>query len=169
MKQSILILLLILLIAACTPAKKLVHKKPVSDEQESSKYDESFDPLSLNDDDIIVKPSNETEAVEKKSTEKNKNILEQKKLIREVDGYRVQLLATSSIESATLIKQKAEEQFLELQHKVYWSFEAPFYKIRIGDVLTRSEAETIRDLARSLGYDQAFPVRSKVFPPDNQK
>ena len=164
MRQSIPILILVVFIAACTPSKKLVNKEPLAENQEHSKYDESFDPLSLNDDDIIIQAKTETEVVEKKKSEKTTS--DQTKILREIDGYRVQLLATRSIESATLIKQRAEEQFLKLNHKVYWSFEAPFYKVRIGDVLTRTDAESIRDLARSMGYDQAFPVRSKVMPPD---
>lgn len=164
MKQFILMLTLLVLIAACSPSKKLVHTETPAENQNKSKYDESFDPLSLNDDDIIIQAKTEAEVLEKDKTE-NKAV-EKAKILREIDGYRVQLLATRSIESATLVKQRAEEQFREYNHKVYWSFEAPFYKVRIGDVLTRTEAEAIRDLARSLGYDQAFPVRSKVMPPD---
>ncbi len=166
MKQSILILSLVFMIAACTSSKKMVKEELPAENQKSSKYDESFDPLSLDDDDIVIQAKTEAEVAEKKKTEKKTS--DQTKIFREIDGYRVQLMATRSIESATLVKQRAEKQFLKHKHKVYWSFEAPFYKVRIGDVLTRTEAESIRDLAKSLGYDQAFPVRSKVILPDQQ-
>ena len=167
MKHLRLIIPLIIFIMGCTASQKTLSEKPEMQEKKSI-YDESFDPLSLKDDDIVISNVEEAKKEELKPDQK-KILIEEKTVIeKEVDGYRVQLLATRSIESATLIKQKAEEQFQSYNHKVYWSFEAPFYKIRIGNVLKRTEAEAIRDLAKKLGYDQAFPVRSKVFPPDNQ-
>jgi len=165
MKYTRLLIPVLVFIFGCGTTQKAVKVQPDQAEKTSS-YDESFDPLSLKDDDIVIKPASESgeeQAESAKKTEKK----EDTQIQTEVDGYRVQLLATRSIESATLIKQKAEEQFLPYNYKVYWSFEAPFYKIRIGDVLKRTDAEAIRDLAKSLGYDQAFPVRSKVHPPEN--
>ena len=167
MKQLRLIIPLIIFIIGCTASQKTVSEQPEVQEKKSI-YDESFDPLTLHDDDIVIGKAKEAKKEERKPDQKKIPTEEKTIISKEVDGYRVQLLATRSIESATLIKQKAEEQFRSHNHKVYWSFEAPFYKIRIGDVLKRTDAEVIRDLAKTLGYDQAFPVRSKVYPPDNQ-
>ena len=66
------------------------------------------------------------------------------------------------MESATLTEQKAITQFEPLNYKVYLIFEAPFYKIRVGDFRTMHEAESLRDLAKEYGYNESFPVKSKV-------
>ena len=163
MKYTRLLIPVLIFIFGCGTSQKAV-KMQSEQAEKTSAYDESFDPLSLKDDDIVIKPASDPEQKDKTESAKKTEKKEDTQIQTEVDGYRVQLLATRSIESATLIKQKAEEQFRPYNYKVYWSFEAPFYKIRIGDVLKRTDAETIRDLAKSLGYDQAFPVRSKVHP-----
>ena len=166
MKYTRLLIPVLIFVFGCGTSQKAVKVHP-DQVKKTSSYDESFDPLSLKDDDIVIKPVSESAKDQTESTKKSAK-KEDTQIQTEVDGYRVQLLATRSIESATLIKQKAEEQFSPYNYKVYWSFEAPFYKIRIGDVLKRTEAEEIRDLAKKMGYDQAFPVRSKVHPPENQ-
>ena len=160
MKLTLALILITIFISSCGTTQKAVHKP--DDANQPAKYDESFDPLSLNDDDIIISP--DTEPVKTETTVKSKleTEIEENGPAKEVDGYRIQLIATRNIENASLIKQRAEEQFQPLNHEVYLIFEAPFYKIRIADVLRRIEAESIRDTAKELGYDQAFPVRSKV-------
>ncbi len=151
------------LLMACGGQQKVVQK-PVKEES-ASPYDESFDPLSLHDDDITIQPGeHKTNSSSEKKVKKAKQT-ESETVLKETDGFRVQILATRSIETATMVKQQAEEQFKPYDYKVYWQFEAPFYKIRVGDVLKRTDAENIRDLAKQLGYDQAFPVRSKVKVP----
>ncbi len=163
MKYARLLIPILVFVFGCGASQKTVKMQP-DQAKKTSSYDESFDPLSLKDDDIVIKPNSGKQQKDKSTSAKPVEKKEDGQIQTEVDGYRVQLLATRSIESATLIKQKAEEQFAPYDYKVYWSFEAPFYKIRIGDVLKRTEAETIRDLAKTMGYDQAFPVRSKVHP-----
>ena len=165
MRYTRLLIPVLIFVFGCGTSQKAV-KVQSEQAQKIPSYDESFDPLSLKDDDIVIKPTSDSEMAQTKRTKKSAK-KEDTQIQTEVDGYRVQLLATRSIESATLIKQKAEEQFSPYNYKVYWSFEAPFYKIRIGDVLKRTEAEEIRDLAKKMGYDQAFPVRSKVHPAES--
>ena len=151
------------LLMACSGQQKVVQK-PISEES-ASPYDESFDPLSLHDDDITIQPGENKTAATRKVEVKESNQAGSETVLKETDGFRVQILATRSIETATMVKQQAEKQFRPYDHKVYWQFEAPFYKIRVGDVVKRTDAENIRDLAKQLGYDQAFPVRSKVKVP----
>ncbi len=148
------------LLLACAGQQKVIQK-PVS-EKPVSPYDESFDPMSLHDDDISVQPGKNKPSSSRKTKVKKSDQADSETVLKERDGFRVQILATRSIETATMVKQQAEEQFKPYGYKVYWQFEAPFYKIRVGDVIKRTDAENIRDLAKELGYDQAFPVRSKV-------
>ena len=78
---------------------------------------------------------------------------------QEVPGWRVQIFATTDYERASLVKEEAESLF---GLPVYLKFEAPYYKVRVGDCRTRTEAEALRREAIRLGYTSAFPVRASV-------
>jgi septal ring-binding cell division protein DamX len=77
-------------------------------------------------------------------------------------GYRVQILATSNKEKADMFAKEAQARFKD--QKVYVEFISPYYKVRIGDFLTREEAEAFRAKAKSLGYFDAFIVESPITP-----
>ncbi len=163
MKYFILAWFAFALIINCAGPQKTTTDEPEKQPEEEYYYDESFDPVSLDDEDIVIdkeKPGIDAAPVE---TEPNKEAIEEPEIaFKETDGFRVQLLATTSIEKATLVQQTAMNQFEDLKRKTYLIFEAPHYKVRVGDALTRNDAEIIRDQARKLGYDEAFIVRSKV-------
>lgn len=156
MKYYILILAFIL--AACGASKKTV--KDDSGKSGQVAFNESFDPLSLNDDDLVIEARNAGKKEVKDAAKNNATILP----VKEMDGYRVQIVATKNIETASLIEQEATDQFLEKQQKIYLIFEAPLYKVRIGDFTDRDEAEQVQSLARSIGYREAFIVKTKVIP-----
>lgn len=160
MKKAFFLFLAAALIAGCAASKKSIPQ----DQKNGAKgtYDESFDPLSLKDDDIVIgekqAPGKDLKnEIREEDTEPPEDIP-----LTESDGFRVQLLATKSYESATLAQQKAADQFGTMDHEAYIIFNAPQYKVRVGDVITRSQAEDIRDIARDYGYKGAFIVRSKV-------
>jgi len=123
------------------------------------KYDESFDPNSLNDDDIVISG---TPKPTLKNTDAQPGSKKETANYREMNGYRVQVMVTKNIESATLVEDEAREQFKLEGYKTYLVFEGPLYKVRIGDAHNRGEAEKIRDLARDLNYRDAYIVPSKV-------
>jgi len=129
------------------------------------KYDESFDPLLLNDEDITFKkPVNVIEISDtilipsQDSTEQE--IIEENKLI---DGFRIQIISTKDLENAARAKSIAIEQFEDLEIKFYLEFDSPYYKVRLGDFKSRGEAESIREIIRSRGYPKAWIVKTKVW------
>ncbi len=164
-KHVIAIGLTAILLASCASMKKAAAPQPVKEKAAAGAFDESFDPLSLKDDDIVISGKNEQPApkqeyssgVPMSSTSKVST-----DEMQETDGFRVQLFATRSIETATVGQQKAEQLFGAQHQKIYLIFETPFYKLRVGDLLSRKAAEQLRDTAKTYGYDQAFIVRSKV-------
>ena len=153
--RAILILLAMLLFS-CAGTREPVKEETV--EETKSKYDESFDPLSLNDDDIIIAANIKKVPEENKPSEKS----DEHRVQKETSGFRVQILATKNIETASLFEQEASERFEQLGHRTYLVFEAPLYKIRLGDCKDRSEAETLRDTAVEYGYRESFIVKCKV-------
>ena len=96
-----------------------------------------------------------------------KNSIEEIIQLKDLHNLTLRPGTPEDIETATMTKSKAINDFAPYKQKVYFIFEAPFYKIRIGDFTERSKAEKARELARKLGYKEAFVVRSKVRVPKN--
>ena len=166
MKLKILLLfILAVLIAGCASSKKEI--RPGDAGVSENPYDESFDPLTLNDDDIKI-TSNEqsTDGTESSamddSTEQNTDTAVE---MQKRGGFRVQVAATSSLEKATLVQQEISTNFTDKNLKAYLIFETPLYKVRVGDALDRDEANTIRDFMRDNGYKDAFVVPSEIIIP----
>jgi hypothetical protein len=155
-------------IFACASSKQVATDDVDRKKSSDSRYDESFDPLSLDDEDIVITKKENVDKVKNNSDSENKNNSIENIEMREVEGYRVQLMATRSIETATMAQQRALDTFTALEYKVYLIFEAPLYRIRLGDATNRTAAELIREAAKARGYDEAFIVRSKVVVPANQ-
>ncbi len=151
------------MLVSCTSTQRVVIPKK---ENGSTKYDESFDPNSLNDDDIAIAKV-ERKVQDTKETDNNNQISEGEIKFREGRGFRVQLLATKSIETAALTQQEAKDIFNSMKHTVYLVFEAPLHKVRVGDFLSRNDAEDVRDTAKDYGYHEAFIVPSKINIPLN--
>jgi hypothetical protein len=169
MKISLMLLGLTILWSCGTttvkiPASKDTHRSPAVTE-----YDESFDPLTLKDDDITDELKKSAPLADPENKIDGKVEIKSVLSPATVQGYRVQIIATRDIESATLTRQKAEEQFSTTDHKSYLIYEAPQFKIRLGDAATREEAEEIRNLAREYGYRGAFIVRSEVTVRENKQ
>jgi hypothetical protein len=142
---------------SCSGTKEVV--KDETPLQDTYQYDESFDPLSLDDDDILIAGDNNAQVIDNNNINPDtENII----ALKEITGFRVQILATKNIETASLFEQEASERFGHLDHKTYLIFEAPLYKIRIGDCKERTQAEELRDLAMQYGYRESFIVKSKI-------
>ena len=76
------------------------------------------------------------------------------------DGYRIQLMASSSEETIRNKKKSIEK---ELRTDVYIVFDAPYYKVYIGNYTTRRAAERALNKVKQSGYSDAWIVKSKVF------
>lgn len=126
--------------------------------------DESFDPLSLNEKDVIELPESKLKPYARdrmsgRTTPKSGSV----KATEETAGFRVQIFATDLESEARTVEQEALIKFRE---GVYLVFDAPNYKIRVGDCLSRPEANDLRDKAVKLGYRDAWVVQSRVIPPE---
>ncbi len=78
---------------------------------------------------------------------------------RMVEGYRVQLLATREEEVARRARADARTYFPE---NSYLLFDNPYYKLRLGDCLTRTAADSLQQRAMSKGFPGSWIVRSQV-------
>jgi len=163
MKYIIFSISLLLFSFSCTSSKKVIPREDVN-VKETSGYDERFDPLSLDDDDIVIESTQkqDEETKPERAARKPKDKVQEFITEQEVDGYRIQVYASRSIEGATVAQQKAKDEFEPMNHKVYMIFETPFYRIRIGDFVDKISAEEVVETVKSMGYDQAFLVSGKI-------
>ena len=76
-----------------------------------------------------------------------------------IEGYRVQVLATRERFKAEKLQSDLEELF---EYKIYVIFEAPNYKVRIGDFIDRQKAEKFRKKLSDNGYSSAWIIRTKI-------
>ena len=138
----------------CT-GRTVISQKPVLEEQ--------FDPLSLQDDDIweeLRQPApaapETTLAGPDRQAVTDTSQIEQPQYIQ---GFRVQVFASPDRQTALEVRHRAE---LFLEEDVYLEFEAPYYKVRVGDCLSFAEAETLLKKIRKKGYSDAFRVRTTI-------
>lgn len=163
-KAFVYISTLIFLLCYCS-ASQFGWKTEKEPEGETSKknYVEDFDPLALEEEDIEVQPVEKAPAVETEQEEIAETVrsedlaLNQKEMIQ---GFRIQLMATTDEIQVRDAKKRAIFKF---QTGVYLVFEAPHYKLRIGDCATKQEAEELKKEAIRNGFRDAWIVPSKVY------
>jgi hypothetical protein len=79
-----------------------------------------------------------------------------------VPVFRVQILATSSEQSALDAKNRVEKR---LGLAAYISLVDGMYKVRVGDCATREEANKVREKCRGAGYTDAWIVTDVLAAP----
>ncbi len=77
-----------------------------------------------------------------------------------VQGYRVQVVATNNFDEATAARNLLSSALPNLW--VYMVYDAPTYKIRVGDYLNRSDANLSLDSLAAMGYKEAWIVPDRV-------
>jgi len=78
-----------------------------------------------------------------------------------IEGFRVQLLATKQLTNAEKLQK---ELMKSLNQKIYIIFEAPNYKVRIGNFIDRKKAENYRQEMIKGGYSSAWIIRTRIEP-----
>ena len=79
--------------------------------------------------------------------------------ISTLDGYRLQLYESSSVGEAN---KKMGKYRKSLKDSLYLVFDAPLYKIRYGNYVTKNEAEIEKNNLKNKGYRTAWVVKSRI-------
>ena len=80
------------------------------------------------------------------------------------EGFRIQVFSFQDREAAIQAQKKVQANLKDTGVKVYLDEEAPYYKIRVGDYSSRTEAESaLRLLKTSAGYRDAWIVKALVY------
>ncbi|MDZ7624176.1 MAG: SPOR domain-containing protein [Ignavibacteriaceae bacterium] len=84
----------------------------------------------------------------------------ERNIVGTTDGYRVQVLSTDDIDEANRVRAEVYEK--TTRKEVYVIFEPPFYKVKVGDFTSKSEADNLRFKLNQLGYTESKVVQETV-------
>ena len=95
----------------------------------------------------------------------SKNILSNKVSIDStqiiIEGFRVQILATNQLAKA---EELQKDLSIILDQNIYIDFEAPNYKVRVGNFIDRNKAEIFRQNIIKEGYESSWIIRTRIEP-----
>lgn len=81
---------------------------------------------------------------------------------RFVQGFRIQLFQTRDREEADSLVAHYQR---ELGMNIYRPYEAPFFKLKVGDFVNEEDArELLAEIIRKEGLEDAWIVRDRVLP-----
>ena len=75
-------------------------------------------------------------------------------------GYKIQLFSSQDFFAADSIYGRAQRSFAD--YAVERVYNAPYYKIRVGNFINREDAEDLLDRAIHYGYRGSWIIRTKV-------
>ncbi len=153
---------------SCTPVPP-GRVEPSAGRSESEK---DFDPLAQDDDRAIVITSEQDEsgAAMAPADQGGQDSVtgdftgpERPGIVR---GYRVQVSLSDDLREASRVMAEARERF---EQEVYLEYDAPYYKVRVGDCSTERQGEELLQIARRIGYPDAWLVRTIISLNDEQE
>jgi len=117
---------------------------------------------------IVVHKDNRIEALATKQTKVN-NAPAPTNFSGHAKGYRIMVLNTNDRELAYKTKGQLLSRFP--QHAVYMSYQAPFFKLKIGDFLTSTDAADLRKKLANMMPKGVFVVSEMIVvkPTDEAK
>ena len=157
-------LIIMFIIWGCTGSGKLT-KADKNIKEKSGKtgiINENFDPSLLDENELKLK---KTISPESKSDNIDDLLFQspaKAQLSEELEGFRIQICAVSDEAKAMQVQRDVIIKFIN--EDVCMDYNAPYYKVRIGNCLTRYEAEQLQQLAIQKGFADAWVVRTKVKP-----
>lgn len=145
--------------------------KPFQVEEEEPKYEQPKEKkLLLSEYEQTLNPiefDREIEVVQKTrhDDQKQQNPLEIPKdsmVVQEevVQGFRIQIFSSSNVDETTLMKNLALEKFVG--DSIYVVYDAPVYKVRVGDFVNRYEANQRLPEFVDKGYRDAWIVPDRI-------
>lgn len=159
--RLLLLVLLAAFISSCAgtrPSSEPVQK--VETGVQPPGMNEEFDPMTLGDYNFTIKSREKEPELAIVPTQSAAIDSASRNEPETADGFRVQIISTTDENAAREIRKEA---ILKQENDVYLIFDSPYYKVRVGNCLTRSEADELQDLLVKKGFLDAWVIRTKVF------
>jgi hypothetical protein len=167
MKIQILFFVLCVLLlcaAGCASSSPFIldeeAKEKTSKENKLSlaEYEATLNPIEYDQEVEIVEKAH----IEEKKQRSPLDIPKDSMVVEEdvVQGFRIQVFSSSGVDEATLMKDIVAEKFIG--DSVYMVYDAPVYKIRVGDFINRFEANQRLPEFTEKGYRDAWIVPDRI-------
>ncbi len=164
---SIILFLVYTLIQGCKTAEEIKKEEIIKEDINEflTKYEKTFDPAEYDEDvDTILQ-----------LVKKQLDLTETGKIVaisppETIQGFRIQVLFTPDIQQANQLRDELTDRLTDTW--TYIVYDAPYYKIRIGNYSDRAAAAAIMKKLNGLGYKDAWIVPDKIIknppprPPD---
>ena len=155
---------LLLVIFGCSSTGQMIvdDKKTEKEPAKTGIINENYNPTLFDENELKIQ---KTISPESKSDNFDDLLLQSPKeapLPEETDGFRVQICAVVDEIKAKQVQRDAIMQFIN--EEVYLDYHAPYYKVRIGNCLTRYEAEQLQQIVIKKDFADAWVVRAKIKP-----
>jgi hypothetical protein len=107
---------------------------------------------------VVVHKDPRIEMLVKKQIEYNEFITREAR--SKMMGFRIMIMSTNDQNKATSAKSKAYQEFPELRTYLHW--QAPFYKVKVGNFKTREEAEEYIEHVKRIFPSGVYVVRETI-------
>ena len=123
-----------------------------------SEYEGTLNPVDFDHEIEFVQKAQGTERKQPNTLEIPRDSL----IVQEeaVQGFRIQIFSSSNVDETILMKNLALEKFLG--DSIYVVYDAPVYKVRVGDFLNRYEASQRLPEFVAKGYRDAWIVPDRI-------
>jgi hypothetical protein len=163
--------------------REKIGNSPKAQSYTDTKINEDFDPLILRDDKIdAAKLKAESRSVVEERDKIRVNSVSEHLVLSEdvsrsradsirnavsgemVPGWRIQVCALASETKAREILLQAEDVFETFENlKVYFTYDSPYYKVRLGDCTSRYQADRLLQIAMENNFIDAWVVKTNVY------
>jgi len=164
MSRTFLLAIVCGILAGCGPSRETALRETPDTSLKDFllKYEKTFDPAAYDADLNLIR----TEA---KQLSKGIDIdsLLTTSVAETTDGFRVQIYFTQEIDQATQLRDTVSS--LLADDWVYVVYDAPYYKVRVGNFLDRPSANRMMEHLIGRGYSEAWIVPDRVVKNPPQK
>lgn len=159
------ILLIMLLAGGCSSPRPFIEEEKTNEEvlkketkRPLSEYEATLDPMKYDQEVEIVEKAH----VEEKKQQAPLEIPKDSLVVQEevIQGFRIQVFSSSGVDEANLMKSITQEKFTG--DSVYVVYDAPVYKVHVGDFVNRYEANQRLPEFVDKGYRDAWIVPDRI-------
>jgi cell division septation protein DedD len=144
-------------LVACSSSRDMADDSSTKSIRE---HEKSFDPSDYRKD--STEPSKTTAPSKPVPQKRETQWVERKE---KVMGFRVQLFSAANLDEATASMSRTRARLDSLSidpGRLDMSFDAPYYKVRAGDFLSKPPADSLREKLKAAGIMEAWVVRDQV-------
>jgi hypothetical protein len=158
------LILITTLVAGCTSSKQFQVEEKKKPEQPKEKiirlseYEATLNPVDFDREIEVAQKTGREEQKQQANLEIPKDSMAVQEEV--IQGFRIQIFSSSDVDEASSMKNLALEKFAG--DSIYVVYDAPVYKVRIGDFVNRYEANQRLPEFVEKGYRDAWIVPDRI-------